>query len=472
MALVALEVNGAALVGATSQGVLFNEPGVALVEKRRVRFGREAAAEARLNPGRSYENYWELLSDEPLPRTARGFRSYADLAHGQLQELRKRFEQSASRIDGVILVVPAGTGDERLALLLGIAEEAGLRVAGLVESGVAAVRGIPANRSCLHIEATAERMIVCRLEQRGGRVYSEEVLFNGRPGLRHLRAAVTRYVAGRFVSASRFDPLELPATEQELADQLDTWLEAVVTGGELKVELSGASIPAGAVLRREEFMAALERQLAALGNRLRSWCTGPQPAEIQLAGSLAAAPGCAGVFARMLSSEVHVLPPGTSALGALARFRPGGEAGDRYVLLRSLPAIDSPKGSGAARTIRSAAKGPEGRASEGGNRSPRPPTHLVHDGQAWRINETGLRIGSSPQSGGLSIVLSPEAGISRDHCTVALEDEQAVLHDHSRYGTKLNGAPVVESAPLRGGDVVSVGCLEFLVACEVQSDGS
>ena len=73
MALVALEVNGVALVGATSQGVLFNEPGVALVEKRRVRFGREAAAEARLNPGRSYENYWELLSDEPLPRTARGF---------------------------------------------------------------------------------------------------------------------------------------------------------------------------------------------------------------------------------------------------------------------------------------------------------------------------------------------------------------------------------------------------------------
>ena len=69
-------------------------------------------------------------------------------------------------------------------------------------------------------------------------------------------------------------------------------------------------------------------------------------------------------------------------------------------------------------------------------------------------------------------MLSPEAGISRDHCTVILEDEQVVLHDHSRYGTGLNGAPVVESAPLRGGDVVSVGPVEFLVACEVSSDGS
>ena len=472
MALVALEVNGAALVGATAQGVLFNEPGVALVDKRRVCFGREAAAQARLNPGQSYDNYWEMLSDEPLPRPARGFRSYADLAHGQLQELRKRFGQSATAIDGVILVIPAGTGDERLALLLGIAEEAGLRVAGLVESGVAAVRGIPPDRSCLHMETTSERMIVSRLEQRGGRVYGEEVVFNGRPGLRHLRAAMTQYIAGRLVAASRFDPLELPATEQELADQLDTWLEAVVSGGELKIELGGAPIPAAAVLRREEFMASLERQLAALGNRLRSWCAGPLPTEIQLSGPLAAAPGCAGVFERMLSSEVQVLPPGAAALGALARFRPRGESRDRYVLQRSLPAIDTPKGTGASKLTGSRAIGGDGGASEGVNSNPPPPTHLVQDGRAWRINATGLHIGSSPQAGGMAIVLSPEAGISRDHCTVILEDEQVVLHDHSRYGTGLNGAPVVESAPLRGGDVVSVGPVEFLVACEVSSDGS
>ena len=55
---------------------------------------------------------------------------------------------------------------------------------------------------------------------------------------------------------------------------------------------------------------------------------------------------------------------------------------------------------------------------------------------------------------------------------MVLENGQAVLHDHSRYGTRLNGAPVADSAPLRGGDMVGVGPLEFLITREVGGDGS
>lgn len=470
MALVALEVNGAALVGATAAGVLFNEPGIALVRKRRVAFGREAIEDARRDPARSYRDYWELLSDEPLPRPARGFRSYADLAHGQLEELWKRFREAAEDISGVVLVIPAGAGEDRLALLLGIAEEAGLPVAGLVESGVAALRGAGADRACLHIEATAERLAVSRLMPHEGRIRREEILFDGRPGLRHLRAAMTNYVAGRFVAGSRFDPLDLPATEQELAGQLDSWLRAVLAGGELKVELEAAPVNASAVLSRDDFLASIERPLGAAGNRLRSWCTGPEAADVYLSGVLAEAPGCAEVFARLLAAEVQVLPAGAAALGALERFNPAAGARDRYVLLRSLPAVDSPGGTNAGRTTRPDAAARL--AGGNGGAGERPPTHVVFGGRAWRIAAEGVHLGSSPQSGGLSIVLSPEGGISRNHCTVVLENGQAILHDHSRYGTSLNGAPVADSAPLRGGDVVGVGPLEFLITREVGGDGS
>ena len=470
MALVALEVNGAALVGATAAGVLFNEPGVALVRKRRVAFGREAAEEAERDPARSYRNYWEMLSDEPLPRPARGFRSYADLAHGQMQELWTRFRQSVGDISGVILVIPAGVAEDRLALLLGIAEEAGFPVAGLVESGVAAVRGAGADRACLHMEATAERLAVSRLMLREGRIRREEILFDGRPGLRHLRAAMTSYVAGRFVAGSRFDPLDLPASEQELAGQLDSWLQAVVAGGELRIELEAAPVTATAVLNRDDFLASIERLLGAPGNRLRSWCTGPDAADVYLSGSTAEAAGCAEVFARMLATEIQVLPAGAAALGALERFRPVAGTSNRYVLLNSLPAVDAAGGPDTARIARpdpgAAPAGGDGEAGE------RPPTHVVFGGRAWRIGAEGLHVGSSPQSGGLSIVLSPEGGISRNHCTVVLENGQAILHDHSRYGTSLNGAPVADSAPLRGGDVVGVGPLEFLITREVAGDGS
>jgi len=471
MALVALEVNGAALVGATSAGVLFNEPGVALVQRRRVAFGREAVEEARRDPASSYRNYWELLSDEPLPRPAKGFRSYADLAHGQMQVLWKRFRDSVGDISGVVLAIPAGVAEDRLALLLGIAEEAGLPVAGLVESGVAAVRGAAAGRACLHMEATAERLAVSRLVAGDGRIRREEILFDGRPGLRHLRAAMTGYVAGRFVAGSRFDPLDLPATEQELAGRRDAWLQAVLSGGELSIQLDEAPVTATAVLTRDDYLASIERLLGAAGNRLRSWCTGPGAADVYLSGALAEAPGCAEVFARLLATEVQVLPAGAAALGALERFTPMAGAKDRYVLLKSLPAVESVDGPDTTRTARPDA-GALPPAAGNGETAERTPTHVVFGGRAWRIGVEGLHLGSSPQPGGLSIVLSQEGGISRNHCTVVLENGQAVLHDHSRYGTSLNGAPVAASAPLRGGDVVGVGPLEFLIAREVGGDGS
>ena len=469
MALAALEINGAALVGAAPGGLLFNEPGVALVENRRVVFGGQAVEEARRDPARSYWNYWEMLSDEPLPRPAPGFHSYADLALGQLQGLWERFRQSSDGISGVVLVIPAGAGEDRLALLLGIAEEAGLPVAGLVESGVAAVSNAAGDRASLHFEATAERMAVSRLIQQAGRIRCEEILFDGRPGLRHLRAAMTRYASGRFVAGSRFDPLELPATEQELAGKLDAWLAAVLNGNELRIELESAPVSATAVLSREDYLTSLERLLGAVANRLRSWCAGPGAAQVHLSGTLSAAPGCAEILARLLACEVQVLPPGAAALGALERFRPAAETGERYVLSRSLPAVDLPSGEMAARIAPPADAAAQ--ANTRGENRDQPPTHVVFSGRAWRIGSQGLHLGSSPQAEGASIVLAPEAGVSRNHCTVVLENGQAVLHDHSRYGTRLNGAPVAESAPLRGGDVVGVGPLEFLIAREVAGDG-
>jgi len=473
MARVALEVNGAALIGAAEGGVLFNEPGVAFAEKRRVLFGKPAADAARRNPGQGYWNYWDLLSEAPLSRPAGNLRTFADLAHAHLAELWTRFRKSAEDIEGVILVVPAGAGDDRLALLLGIAEEVGLPVAGLVESGVAAVREIASGSSCVHIDADGERIAASRLDLHEGRICSEELLFNGRPGLRHLRAAAVAYVAGRFVAESRFDPLDLPETEQQLAEQQDGWLRSLVAQGELKVEVSGAAIPALARLRRDEFMAAMERQLAAPANRLRSWCAASGSALVRLSAAVAAMPGVPEALASLLPKGVEALPPGASALGALARV-PALPAGkDRYMLLRSLAASDPPQeapaGAGPDHPGVSGTAVPGGAEAAEGALAP---THLVLGGRAWRIDEQGLRLGSAPQPGGLAIALPPEGGVSRNHCTVLLESGQALLHDHSRYGTRLNGAPVAESAPLRGGDRIGIGALEFLVIREVERDGA
>ncbi len=65
-------------------------------------------------------------------------------------------------------------------------------------------------------------------------------------------------------------------------------------------------------------------------------------------------------------------------------------------------------------------------------------------------------------------------GISRQHCTIGLEDGQAVLVDHSRFGTRLNGHLIDGSAVLQAGDRISVGspACDFMLVAEVRADGS
>ncbi len=48
-------------------------------------------------------------------------------------------------------------------------------------------------------------------------------------------------------------------------------------------------------------------------------------------------------------------------------------------------------------------------------------------------------------------------GVSRRHCTVRFVNGQAVLEDHSRYGTFLNGHRIEGSTVLEVGDTVRVG---------------
>ena len=48
-------------------------------------------------------------------------------------------------------------------------------------------------------------------------------------------------------------------------------------------------------------------------------------------------------------------------------------------------------------------------------------------------------------------------GVSRQHCTLQLENGQCIVRDHSRYGTFLNGHRIDGSAVLQVGDLVRLG---------------
>jgi pSer/pThr/pTyr-binding forkhead associated (FHA) protein len=86
------------------------------------------------------------------------------------------------------------------------------------------------------------------------------------------------------------------------------------------------------------------------------------------------------------------------------------------------------------------------------------PSHLVLDGQAYRLSNIPLRIGTEAAAGEYSLVIDARhKGVSRRHCSIELSGDRVLMNDHSRYGTLLNGHRVNAAAVLQRGDIISVG---------------
>jgi len=86
-----------------------------------------------------------------------------------------------------------------------------------------------------------------------------------------------------------------------------------------------------------------------------------------------------------------------------------------------------------------------------------PATHAILGGRAHAIDEAPLVVGHGPGEGRRIAVAGAGSGISRSHCTLVRERGRALVRDHSRYGTFVNGERVQGEAELGAGDRLRVG---------------
>lgn len=137
--MLALELIDAALVLARRRGesldVAPEAPGVAILEDQATLTGAEALQRVRVKPLLAHSNFWRGLSTQPLTRPSRVASTTADVAFAQAQTLLGPFKQEN---EAVLLAVPAGYSREQLGLLLGVINETGVPVAGLVDAALAA----------------------------------------------------------------------------------------------------------------------------------------------------------------------------------------------------------------------------------------------------------------------------------------------------------------------------------------------
>jgi len=446
MATFALELNDAALAVARDGDVQLRGPGYAALQGRGLLLGESARSVLRASPRLASRRHWAQLADAPLALPLGDCASAADLVHRHLAEL------AAGQGDTAVLAVPPAWTPEQLGLLLGLVEELPLTVAGVVDSAVAASRRPWPGRTLWHLEAGLEGAWITRMGQEEGARAGPRTAVP-RLGIEALERGCADFIARRFVATSRFDPLHDARCEQLLFDALPGWLAAAAREDRVPMALESGGNRFEAELDSRELRERVARLCEPLTRQLRSLVSPREPAVIQLHHRLADFPGVVEALLMLPACTVVLLEPGAAARGAL-RLRPAAVAGGGYALVSALP-FDQPPGEAAAAV-------PAGTHAA--------PTHLVHEGRAWRLGTEALQIGTELAEGEYGIRLDSRwQGVSRRHCALRLEGGRLLLHDQSRYGTLLNGHPVEGAAVLQAGDVIGVGRppREFTLVAEV-----
>ena len=436
MPYVAIEVVDAGLVVARDGDVLPPNPGVALLDPEGLVVGREAAAQSRLRPVAAFDRFWCDLTQDPLPRPLPEAATRADLAYSHLAAV---WHEASTQDNEALLAVPATMRPQEAGLLAGIAAAASIPVRGLVDAATAACASLEASETILHLDLQLHQAVLTELKGEAV-LRRQRVEVAPRVGLKSLQSVWAQLVAEAMVRRTRFDPLHQAGTEQQLYDRLPTWLRALRDADSIDIEIDGSAGTFGVTLRREQFLFAAEAYYAQLSELVHAARRAGEPATVALSGRAAALPQLAERCRAMPDTEVEVLGDGASVQGALANADAVASAGTG-ALVTALRRASPPR---RATPVSATAEGVA-------------PTHLVFSGRVYAVGREPIVVGLAPGSGRALKLEGSLAGVSRSHCTVVEEGGQVVVCDHSRHGTWLNGARVIDRAVLAPGDRLRLG---------------
>ena len=417
-------------------------PGFALPEKKSLVTGRAAERRARLLPRQIMNRFWEQLSTDPLEPPLPAAGNLAEVACAHLAHI---WEQARHFGNALVIAVPGFFQRTQLGLLAGMAQELGIPLQGFVSLPVAAAVAGPEGLH-LHVDIHLHRWEVSVLKV-NGRLEFKEALSVNEKGLEGLYKLWVQAAAAEFVRMTRFDPLHSAETEQELYRRLPAVLAALQ-----QEQAATIALPAGnshysiSLLRAvllETARPVVDELLAVVHDARRRHAAAGTAVVFEVSQRVARLPGILARLRQTPNTRVVELPAGAAALALPA-------------LWRELTAGRQPAGASffSSRPWNAAASGS---ASDQVLATPRP-THLLYRHLAYPITASPLTIGTDPPGEGCGIRIEGEpGGIDSRHCSVQLQEGQAVLTDLSASGTFLNDRRAGGPEALRVGDAIRVG---------------
>jgi hypothetical protein len=435
MATLGLELVDAALIAVRDGARVAASPGVALLDPQGLLVGEAAVAAVRLQPVLAADRFWsDLAADSQAPTTGLAV-SNADLAHAHLSLL---WNSIANPGDQVVLAVPGTMRPQQIGLALGIAKCIAMPVTGVVDAAVAACADLPAHATVLHLDIHLHQAVLTQL-QGASLLRRSRVEIAPRVGIKALHGAWAHLISEAMVRRTRFDPLHHASSELQLHQRLPGWLAELSAQETIDVLIETDARTFTATLRRKQFALAAEAYYAQLIDLVHGGRRAGEAATLALSSRAAALPALRERLAALQDLEIVSLPDTAPAAAAAARVDEIGPAAPPALTtaLQRRHAVAADRGLQRAGAVC--------------------PTHVILNGHAHVIDDRPLLIGLGDGEGRRLALSGPLAGVSRAHCTLLRRDGVAMVRDHSRYGTFINGERVDGEAVLGTGDRLRLG---------------
>ncbi len=457
------ENNDPQLIDVADRNGATDWPGFAYSEGANFAFGRAAEDMWFVHPRRVEHTFWAKLahdSSSSLSVTGRP-PSFSELAFFFLREYANRLAATVGPLEKLVLAVPdaylrdAATEEEKIGLILGMAAELKLPLAGMVDMAVAALcdprapgfnPALPIIVVDVQLEGTDLTLLIP--EERLTRTH---FLHLPNSGYAQLLKHLTATMGNRFLRHTAFDILEDGRVEQTFFGQTRDFLQS--DAAEHRFQINTATRNYEMLAKREQLAADTQTFATNLVQGLQSFVehTAHAPAlcTVALTSRAGRLPGLAPRLRGAGFMRLLQLPHGAAAAGAArigaSRLHVPGEVTD-VPLETSAPLSE---------TRRTAASAWETRLHKSPHSDVRPaPTHAIVEGLGHPIAGTGqFVIGAASARADL---LLPDAFSTAGDCAVPLLREGGRLWFVDAAPTE--AAAAAPRVAVEAGDRLTIRC--------------
>ena len=437
-------------------------PGFAYVEGSALTFGRAAEDMWFVHPRRVSHNFWARLAHEPSGLTV-GHKSpsFSELSFFFLREFADRLKAGHPDAHAMVLALPgtylkdAQTEEEKIGLLLGMAGELKLPLAGMIDMACAAL----CDPRAAGFNPTLPVVVVdlgldgadLTLFTTDDKLTRKDFIHLPQLGYSQMLKQITGTMGNRFLRHTAFDILEDGRIEQTFFRQTKDFLVSGVN--EYRFHINTQSRGYEMVAKREQLMADANAFTTSLTQGLQSFTRNSphasEPCTIALTDRAAHLPGIETRLRVAGFPRILRLPRGAAACGA-ARI-----GANRMTVPTDLADVPLELSVPLADTRRLVAVQWDARLQknrEAGSRLA--PTHAIVGGMGHPIGrKTRFTIGRTELGADVPL---PEMFSAADECTVTLLNESGRLWFVDPGPSRTNGTDHSARTAVDAGDRLTV----------------